>query len=435
MKSMKTMIRLMTCAVVATMSMEAAKAALNIPSDGSDGALVITENTVIDLSRARTANWIANNSGFGGVGIYDSNKWAVVFKYSSVTIQGGATVTFINHPSRAPVVWLVQGDVTINGTVRLDGQSGLPAPWLAVPGPGGFRGGSAYYAAGASDAAGFGPGGGGFGSVFCGGISGFGASYGSVGSSGLGTYGNPSLMPLIGGSGGGGSDNPACGGGAGGGAILIAASGTVSVSGTISARGGAGVPSANGCNGYNGGGGGSGGGIRLVAETLNGSGTIEATGGGGAAGGLGRIRIERVVNTFTTDPIPAPSIVELSAGATPVIWLPTNGPTVRIVTISTNAAPADPRAGFGTIGADVVLPQITNVTVVVETSYVQWPTETNQTASVITVRATPRSDGNFTTARAVLTRVVSEDPPVAEWTANVAVKNGYAAIQVQVVRP
>jgi hypothetical protein len=68
-ESMKTMIRLMTCAVVAAMSTEAATAALNIPSDGSDGDLVITENTVIDLSQAVTGNWDANNTANAGKGI------------------------------------------------------------------------------------------------------------------------------------------------------------------------------------------------------------------------------------------------------------------------------------------------------------------------------------------------------------------------------
>ena len=63
---MKTTIRLLTCAVVAAMSMAAARAALNIPSDGSDGALVITANTVIDLSQAVTGNWDANNSANAG---------------------------------------------------------------------------------------------------------------------------------------------------------------------------------------------------------------------------------------------------------------------------------------------------------------------------------------------------------------------------------
>ena len=115
-------------------------ASINIPSDGSDGALVVSNNFVIDLSQAITGKWNDNNSANEGKGIYDPEKWAVVFKYSSVTIQGGATVTFRNHASRAPVVWLVSGDVTINGMVSLDGQQGLTSPWLAEPGPGGFRG-------------------------------------------------------------------------------------------------------------------------------------------------------------------------------------------------------------------------------------------------------------------------------------------------------
>ena len=118
----------------------------------------------------------------------------------------------------------------------------------------------------------------------------------------------------------------------------------------------------------------------------------------------------------------------LSAGATPVIWLPSNGPTVRIVSIEGKSAPADPRAEFGAIGADIVLPQVANVTVVVETTVAE-------DASTVTVRATPRSNGNFSERVASLTQVVSEDPKVIRWTANVPVSDGYAAIQVKVVRP
>src|SRR6266498_2064736 len=82
-----------------------ARAQLTIPgADGSEGALNITSNTVIDLGQAVTAAWDANNTANAGKGIYDSNKWAVVFKYSSVTIASNATVTFVNHASRAPVV-------------------------------------------------------------------------------------------------------------------------------------------------------------------------------------------------------------------------------------------------------------------------------------------------------------------------------------------
>jgi hypothetical protein len=108
--------------------------------------------------------------------------------------------------------------------------------------------------------------------------------------------------------------------------------------------------------------------------------------------------------------------------------VPTAGPTVKVVSIGGNAAPADPLAGFGAVGADVVLPRVANTTVVVETTNVEE-------ASVVTVRATPRSNGNFTQADASVTTVVSEDPLVLRWTANVPVQDGYSAIQVKVVRP
>ncbi len=182
------MIQLVTCAVVTAMSMEAAKAALVIPSDGSDGALVITNNTVIDLSQAVTGNWDADNTANAGKGIYDSNKWAVVFKYSSVTIQGGATVTFKNHITHAPVVWLVQSNVAVNGVVSLDGQGNQTPPYLAEPGPGGFRSGAGYYASGADRSAGYGIGGG-----LAMTSSGYGGSYGSLSATySSTTYGNPS---------------------------------------------------------------------------------------------------------------------------------------------------------------------------------------------------------------------------------------------------
>src|ERR1039458_5012748 len=129
-------------------------AQLNIPSDGSDGALVISNNTVIDLSQAVTGNWTNNNAANAGKGIYDPAKWAVVFKYSSVVIASGATLTFSNHPTHAPVVWLVSGNVTNNGEINLDGHSiSRNSSDTAEPGPGGFRGGTIGMS-------GFGPGGG-----------------------------------------------------------------------------------------------------------------------------------------------------------------------------------------------------------------------------------------------------------------------------------
>jgi len=156
---------------------------------------------------------------------------------------------------------------------------------------------------------------------------------------------------------------------------------------------------------------------------------VQALGGLGAYyGGLERIRIERVVNTSTLQVTPDPSVVPLDDGSTPQLWMPDNGPTVRIVSIGGEAPPDDPRAEFGSIGADVVLPQVTTTPVVIETVNVEE-------ASVVTVRVTPRSDGNFTETAATVTEVIDDDPKTVRWTADVPVKNGYAAMQVKVVRP
>jgi hypothetical protein len=91
--------------------------------------------------------------------VYDPDKWAVVFKYTTIDIS--VNVYFSNHPSGAPVVWLASGDVTIEGQVNLDGEYGRPyfdfdRPF-AESGPGGFGGGQC---SGTWDqaSAGFGPG-------------------------------------------------------------------------------------------------------------------------------------------------------------------------------------------------------------------------------------------------------------------------------------
>src|SRR6266404_1494944 len=92
-------------------------AQLSIPSsDGSDGALLVGSNTNIDLTKSGAGSWTTNSTS-PGFGTYDPTQWAVVFKYSSVVISNGATVTFLNNATHAPVVCLVNGDVVINGTL------------------------------------------------------------------------------------------------------------------------------------------------------------------------------------------------------------------------------------------------------------------------------------------------------------------------------
>lgn len=289
-------------AVIFALGSVEARAAIDVGSDGSDGALNVTSaNLEIDLSLAATGTW-TNPSPIAGRGIYDPVQWAVVFKYSSVNIAANRTVTFKNHPTNAPVVWLVQGDVTISGAVSVDGKRGhttSEAAFQSEPGPGGFRGGRTWLSPSLQEVAGFGPGGGRLGSVV-GCLRGFGGSYAlsasaaQTGTAGP-TYGNNLIMPLIGGSGAAGIELGTCssfapffGSGAGGGAILIGSNQAVVLNGTVSARGG-----------NQGGGdvsGGSGGAIRIVADTVSGTGLLRATGGVssgiGSVGGAGRIRVD-----------------------------------------------------------------------------------------------------------------------------------------------
>ena len=399
--------------------------AINVPgADGSDGVLNITANTVIDLGQAPTGTWDQWNAANAGKGVYDAAKWAVVFKYSSVNVASGATVTFKNHDSRAPVVWLVSGNVTIAGTVNLDGQNAQPPPLLANPGPGGFRGGAGSYETNPAGGAGFGPGGG----FQQNGNAGQGGAYGTATS--VATYGNPSLIPLIGGSGGSGdpefvySTPERLGGGGGGGGLLIATSGTVALTGEIVSKGGDGTNYT-----YINTGGGSGGGLRVVCDQLSGTGKLTANGGGGwQAGGLGRIRLERVTNSNSLTIVPDPSVVPLAASATALLWPPSDAPQVNVISIGGSAAPVDPRASFGSAGADVALPQTTSTQAIIETTNVEQ-------ASQVQVRVTPRAGANATVVNATVQSVVSTSPLVVRWSATLPVNVGYSGVQVKVVRP
>ena len=362
-------------------------AQLSVPSDGSDGALNVTANTVIDLRQAVTGVWSNNNAANAGKGIYDPTKWAVVFKYSSVVISTGATVTFTNHPSRAPVVWLVSGDVTINGTISLDGQSyTTDTVNLPEPGPGGFRGGAENQAA-LSFGPGFGPGG-------------YYYDYGSY--STYHVYGNPQIVPLIGGSGGGGSggDN----GGAGGGAILIAASGTITINGYCHANGGIGA-------GYNG----SGGAVRLVANQILGTGRIEGT----SAQYPGRVRLEANTSSGSLSVNP-PTVV---VSPTPlVIWPDATAPTVKVVSVAGQSAPIDPTAAMGLSGDDLTIGTNNAVAILLQTA--NFPTN-----GTVNVYIKPRNG----TQSILQAGYLSGNTSLATWQLTTTLPLGHAVIQVRAV--
>jgi hypothetical protein len=238
-------------------------------------------------------------------------------------------------------------------------------------------------------------------------------------------------VPLVGGSGGGGDGEITTykeGGGGGGGAILIACAGITTLNGILTANGGAGRYTTSGAD-LNASGG-SGGGVRVVTNSLDGTGVTRALGGGGyQTGGSGRIRLERVINNNTIEVTPDPSMVPLTDGDTALLWPPTDAPTVKILSIGGVSTPADPRAAFGTTGADVVLPEVATMQVVIETVGVEQ-------ASLVQVRLTPRSNASYSTVNAVVDHVEDAGPPeVVHWTAEIPVGNGYSAIQAKVVRP
>jgi len=286
-------------------------------SEGSDGTLTPTTSIEIDLSQAVDGEWDADNTAHAGQGIHDPEKWVVVFKYSEVTVPEGVTVTFKNHPSRAPVIWIVNGNVTIDGRVSVDGKNPAVQGAAAVPteaGPGGFRGGCARPDQGG---AGMGPQGG----------------NNSRGEYNL-YYGNEPILPAIGGSGGAGNGSRKFAGSGAGGCIVIACAETLSigVTGYISANSGYRDYAHSG----------SGGAIRLIADRVEVMGKMYATAlhnGNPGYGAVGRIRIESRETAILTPPVPiAPAPVVAVPDDPVLIVQPDNSPTVRIAKV---ALPAD----------------------------------------------------------------------------------------------
>lgn len=260
-------------------------------SDGSDLALVVPPNQgTILFDPTDVARWgrVLDPDGDG------------VYHFTTITIGAGSILSFRADKVSTPIHWLATGDVVISpsgGTngLSLTGEGETTQSQLvfrrqaSVPGSGGYAGGlggqhdSPALAAPATP--GEGPGGGSGGSATGG--SGNCSTRNVCGISGVFT-GNRYLIPMIGGSGGEGAFMECCNGfrrgGAGGGAILIASSTSITVNGTIAARGGG--------SGFAGAG--SGGAIRLVAPVVAGGGTLDVSGGAAlaGAGGPGWVRLE-----------------------------------------------------------------------------------------------------------------------------------------------
>jgi hypothetical protein len=278
-------------------------------SNGSDGALVVSQNTTLDLPPDG------------------------IFHFTTVTVQGG-TLTFRRNPLNTPVHILATGDITIAGAITLDGSPGSNNPPVGgAGGPGGFDGGDPGIQ-GNPPGPGHGPGGGAGGDPNVAGTSDASAGAAAYGggaarpsASDGQPYGSPLLVPLAGGSGGGGgvSDaggGPGTGGSGGGGAILLASSTRIDISaaGSVNARGGN--------NSFPHPGQGSGGAVRLVAPVVAGTGNIRVTGGTGGhdnnrgdLAGHGRIRVDtfnRTSLSLTYQPLSAVSVGTFMAVFPPV---------------------------------------------------------------------------------------------------------------------
>lgn len=318
-----------------------ARAQVNSGSTGADGAFNPTTNTVINMADHPDG----------------------IYHYTSVNIPSGVTVIFTPNANNTPVVWLVQSNCVINGTIDISGSN--PTNGVGgLGGPGGGQGG----VGGSNPSPGRGLGGGKIDPSRN--LLGGNASFGSVGDWRTNffpqhppgdTYANKFLVPLAGGSGGGGGSNNAeggaqgnGGGGGGGGAILIAASSKIEFNGAITAYGGS-----SGDNNSRGGGGGSGGGVRLVASTIQGSGYIHCHGGnsvtfyGGTIlnlAGNGRIRFDCFQNDF------GGSVVGVfTQGYQPVILpVASSVPQLAIASVAGNAVTANPSGQFAT--PDVIIP-------------------------------------------------------------------------------
>lgn len=366
-----------------------------------------------------------------------------VFNFTTVNIPSGVTARFARNVANTPVTLLASGNVTIAGNIDIGGSPGggnssqtLMGNNRGGGGPGGFDGGNGANGivstiGGAGLGSGGGAGGEPIGSVIQAGgggaghvAPGVGGGTGAVGGS---AYGTQTLLPLIGGSGGGGGGarfrgapegggGTGGGGGGGGGAILIASSQTLTLTGSILARGGNATANIGGSPAPpGGGGGGSGGAVRLVATTLTGTGGIAVNAGlganGGGTGADGRIRIEafNADGAFLNFNGVQPSNAQPSS-----VTLP-NNPSLRIASVAGIAAPSAPTSSYS--NPDIVLAAgaVNPVTVSFETSNIPLGTAltvkvAGRTGSFTTVTSTPLT-GTLQNSTASASVAIPTDQP------------------------
>jgi hypothetical protein len=209
---------------------------------------------------------------------------------------------------------------------------------------------------------------------------------------------------------------------------LIASSTNINFTGTINCTGGIGV-SAGTSGGGAAGGGGSGGAIRLIANTITGSGVLNVSGGSGGAaftslpagggGGPGFVRVEAFNFSGFTPSVPTNSVT--FALPNPVS-IP-NAPTLRIVSVAGVSAPAVPLGSLAGV-PDIVVPASTvnPVTVAIEAANIPVGT-------VVQVVLVP-VNGTRTSA---LTGPLSGSQAASTATASLALATGMSVLTASAV--
>jgi hypothetical protein len=257
------------------------------------GATLLLLGATLPL-RAQAPFDCGSNGSYGPINITADTTLTMpadgIFHCTTINVAAGKTLKFTPNPLNTPVYLLAQGDVTIAGTIDVSGNAGNSVIG-GNGGPGGFAGGNPPVSAQAGGD-GHGPGAG---------LAGTDTPTNFVGSASYGTmpfgvsnkhgvvYGNALLIPMVGGSGGGGMQGT--GGSGGGGAILVASNSSISLSGSVVARGPSVVSSSYG-------GLGSGGAVRLLSSAVSGSGNVDVRGAintlytSKPSGGFGRIRVD-----------------------------------------------------------------------------------------------------------------------------------------------
>lgn len=162
--------------------------------------------------------------------------------------------------------------------------------------------------------------------------------------------------------------------------------------------------------------------MRIVASAVAGGGRVEAIAGSGYGPSTnGRIRIE--ANTLAPSLTTAPETIRVAPASPPVIWPAANAPKVRVVSVDSVNASADPNARL-IAEADVAIQNNSPVNIVLEAT--NFPIE-----GVIQLTITPKF-GDRTTHTA--TRI-DGNITQSTWQVTTTLPQGFVTLQARATQP